>query len=42
MQWSKDTITPMKLYWAFEMFNIGNVFSVFIFQCYMVRRLWIL
>ena len=38
----EDTITPMKLYWALQMFSVSNLFSVFIFQCYMVRRLWVL
>ena len=42
MQWSKDTITPMKLYWSLLMYNTGNTVSVFIYQCYMVRRLWVL
>ncbi|KAF8808823.1 hypothetical protein BYT27DRAFT_7188302 [Phlegmacium glaucopus] len=37
-----DTITPRKLYWGFQMYIISNVVSAFIFQCYMVRRHWIL
>ena len=41
-QWSKDTLTPMKLYWAIEMQLTSNVVSAFIFESYMVHRLWMM
>ena len=38
--WSKDAITSRKVYWAFQMFIVSNIVSAFIFQSYMVYRLW--
>ena len=32
----------MKIYWAFQMYIVGNIVSAFIFQSYMVHRLWIM
>ncbi|KAF8808840.1 hypothetical protein BYT27DRAFT_7188314 [Phlegmacium glaucopus] len=37
-----DTITPMNLYWGFQIYAISNLISAFIFQCYMLHRYWIL
>ena len=30
----------MKIYWAFQMYIVANNVSAFIFQSYMVHRLW--
>jgi len=37
-----DSITPGKLYWAMQMFTFSTTLSGFIFQSYMLHRLWIL